>query len=101
MKRYRGIGLMSGTSLDGVDLAYCEFTEKEGAWSFELLAAETFPYDEQWYARLRCVDDQSAEVYAKTHVYFGHHLGRVLAEFIERNELKPQFVASHGQTIFH
>ena len=101
MRRYTGIGLMSGTSLDGIDMAYCEFTEDEGKWSFELLAAETIGYDEQWYARLRCLDEQDALAYAKTHVYFGHHLGRTLKEFIRRNELKPQFVASHGQTIFH
>lgn len=101
MKYYRGIGLMSGTSLDGADLAYCEFSEQEDHWSFELLAAETIPYDEQWYARLACLDDQSAEVFAKTNVYLGHYLGRIVADFIDRNELKPHFVASHGHTIFH
>lgn len=101
MRRYTGIGLMSGTSLDGIDLAYCEFTENDGAWQFELLAAETIGYDEQWYARLRCLDTQDALAFARTHVYYGHLLGRTLREFIDRNELKPQFVASHGQTIFH
>lgn len=101
MKRYTGIGLMSGTSLDGIDLAYCEFAETETGWKFELLAAETIAYDEQWYARLRCLDEQDARAYARTHVYYGHLLGRVLKDFIERNELKPNFVASHGQTIFH
>ncbi len=101
MKRYNGIGLMSGTSLDGIDLAYCEFAETDGRWRFELLAAETIAYDEQWYARLRCLDEQDALAYARTHVYYGHLLGKVLRGFIERNELKPSFVASHGQTIFH
>lgn len=101
MKRYTGIGLMSGTSLDGIDLAYCEFWEVDGQWRFELLAAETIGYDEQWYARLRCLDEQDALAYARTHTYYGHLLGRTLRDFIERNELKPQFVASHGQTIFH
>jgi anhydro-N-acetylmuramic acid kinase len=101
MKYYRGIGIMSGTSLDGVDMAYCEFAEREDHWAFELLTAETIPYDEQWYARLACLDEQSAEVFAKTNVYYGHYLGRITADFIERNELKPHFVASHGHTIFH
>jgi anhydro-N-acetylmuramic acid kinase len=101
MKRYNGIGLMSGTSLDGIDLAYCEFTEDDDRWRFELLVAETIGYDEQWYARLRCLDEQDARTYARTHVYYGHLLGRTLRDFIDRNELRPQFVASHGQTIFH
>ena len=47
---YRGVGLMSGTSLDGVDLAYCEFREEQGKWQFDLLDAETIPYDETWQA---------------------------------------------------
>lgn len=101
MKRINGIGLMSGTSLDGIDLAYCEFTEQASGWRFELLAAETVAYDEQWYARLRCLDEQDARTFARTHVYYGHLLGRTLRDFIDRNELKPTFVASHGQTIFH
>jgi anhydro-N-acetylmuramic acid kinase len=101
MKRYNGIGLMSGTSLDGIDLAYCEFWENEHGWRFELLGAETIAYDEQWYARLRCLDTQDARTFARTHVYYGHLLGRTLRSFIDRNELKPDFVASHGQTVFH
>ena len=100
-RSYMGIGLMSGTSLDGIDLAACTFEEGPDGWRFHLDVAETVPYDEKWYARLRCLDEQDAVAYAKTHVYFGHHLGRVVADFIARHGLQPEFVASHGQTIFH
>jgi anhydro-N-acetylmuramic acid kinase len=100
-RSYTGIGLMSGTSLDGVDLACCRFEEGPDGWQFSLECAETVPYDEKWYARLRCLDEQDAAAYAKTNVYFGHHLGRILADFIVRHGLQPDFVASHGQTIFH
>ena len=101
MKTYRGIGLMSGTSLDGIDLAYCEFQEQEGTWTFDLLATESIPMDEQWYARLRCLDTVDARTFARTDVYFAHYLGQVLTTFIDKYEVRPQFVASHGQTIFH
>ena len=101
MPTYQGIGLMSGTSLDGIDLAHCAFTETDGNWTFELLHAETIPFDEKWYARLRCLDDQSAAAFAKTNVYFGHHLGRTVVDFCKQHKIRPQFVASHGQTIFH
>lgn len=101
MASYRGIGLMSGTSLDGIDLVYCEFREEQGFWAMELLTSETVPIEEKWYARLRCLDTADARTYAKTHVYFGHHLGRTVRDFIARHQLNPQFVASHGQTIFH
>ncbi len=111
MKSWRGIGLMSGTSLDGVDLAYCEFSESDvsesdgsesdGKWSFELLIGETVPLDEKWVARLAYLDQVDARTYARTDVYWGHHLGRLVADFIQRHGIQPQFVASHGQTIFH
>lgn len=98
---YRGIGVMTGTSMDGIDMASCVFRETETGWEHELEVAETHPFDDKWYARLSCLDTQSAETYAKTNVYFGHVLGRAVAGFIEKHSLKPQFVASHGQTIFH
>lgn len=100
-KEYHGIGLMSGTSLDGIDLAYCRFTESDKNWTFELLHAETVDLDPKWHDRLVCLPEQDAVTFAKTHVYLGHYLGQVTADFIARNQLSPQFVASHGQTIFH
>lgn len=92
---------MSGTSLDGIDLAYCRFSEGENGWDFELLNAETLPFPEKWAARLMAVDIQNAEVFAKTNVYFGHFLGQTVNHFQKKHQIQPEFVASHGQTIFH
>ncbi len=44
---YNVVGVMSGTSLDGIDLAYVNFTSSEG-WSYKILAAETVPYPSEW-----------------------------------------------------
>lgn len=102
MGKYVGIGMMTGTSLDGIDLVAVAFEENElGNWRFEILQSEEIPLDEKWYARLRCLDTADARTYARTHVYWGHHLGKVLADFIQRNQLEVQFAAAHGQTIFH
>ncbi|RMG26340.1 MAG: anhydro-N-acetylmuramic acid kinase [Bacteroidetes bacterium] len=102
MKQYQGIGMMSGTSMDGLDIVCCKFTEEEPEqYQYELLAAETIDFDPKWEARLKHLPAQPAEVYAKTDVYFGHWLGRQVKAFIERHGLQPDFVASHGQTIFH
>jgi anhydro-N-acetylmuramic acid kinase len=101
MKSYKVIGLMSGSSLDGVDLAYCEFRLDGEQIDFDLLIAETIPFDETWISRLQHLPTQNALTFAKTHVYFGHYLGELLNDFIKRCAITPDFIASHGHTIFH
>lgn len=92
---------MSGTSMDGVDLAYCEISENAGQWSFEIKAAETVPYDDKWRIRLSQLGKQSALIFVKTDTFYGHYLGQLTKSFVERNQLQPDFVSSHGHTIFH
>lgn len=99
--KYKCIGLMSGSSLDGIDLAYCEFTEEQGKWSFTMPVVEQIPMPERWVARLAHLPKQSALNYVKTHSYLGHYFGEVLKSFIDKNDLSPDFIASHGHTIFH
>jgi len=101
MKKHRIIGVMSGTSLDGVDLAYCEFEETAEGYSFTLGACETVPYPETWLNRLKSMPGASAMEYAETHTSYGKYLGRLIRDFISRNQLSVDFVASHGHTIFH
>lgn len=92
---------MTGTSMDGIDLACCDFIAENGGWRFELVQAESVPMDPQWGSRLQNLFGQTAEVYAKTDVYFAHYLGENIQTFIQKYDLQPDFVASHGQTIFH
>lgn len=100
-KTYQGIGLMSGTSMDGLDIACCTFTEEGDSYTFHLDAVRQVDFGETWTTRLLCLMDQSAEVYAKTNVYFGHWMGEQIRDFIRDHKLEPDFVATHGQTIFH
>ena len=100
---YYIIGLMSGSSLDGLDIAYCKF-ELEGnkVYDWQLLAAETIPYDEMWQARLAHLPTQSALILAKTDVYFGYYMGELVQSFIAKYKIeKIDAIASHGHTIFH
>jgi len=98
---YYVIGLMSGTSLDGLDMTYCHFRFDDGKWFFRVLAAETVSYSPEWKRRLAGAETASALEYAKTHVEFGRLLGRFVRDFVERRQLPVDFIASHGQTIFH
>ncbi|HXH18461.1 MAG TPA: anhydro-N-acetylmuramic acid kinase [Chitinophagales bacterium] len=103
MKTYKVIGLMSGTSMDGLDIAYCHITEDEGKWTYKILNAETVPYPVKWKLRLEQLVLQNAVTYLKTHAFLGHYYGTEVKAFIERHQLDGQldFIASHGQTVFH
>ena len=92
---------MSGSSMDGLDIAYCSFRFSEQQWTFELLEGSSYPFEETWKNRLLLLHEQSAEIYAKTDIYFGHWIGKKLEAFMKDTGIRPDFVASHGQTIFH
>ena len=101
MNTYHIIGLMSGTSLDGVDLAYCSFTLDKGNWIYKILNTTTIEYSEDWLTRLTTLSQASApEFVAADHAY-GKHLGDLISNFVKVNHLTPDFVSSHGHTIFH
>lgn len=101
MKQYKVIGLMSGTSMDGVDMAHCLLSEEDGKWSYEITKAETVGYDEKWRLRLSKLNRQDAVTLWKTHVFYGKYLGRLIMNFVHRHRLEADFVASHGHTVFH
>lgn len=91
------LGLMSGTSLDGLDIAYCDI--RDGG--FELLAAETYPYPAQWVEWLSTLDKASAYQYCLVNVELGHYIGQQVNRFREAHPGPVDLVASHGHTIFH
>ena len=105
-KTYHALGLMSGSSLDGLDIAYCRFKVKKTAQQievihWEILQAETAEYTEMWQARLRQLPQQNALAFAKTHTYLGHYFADLVNDFLSRHACAPDFIASHGHTIFH
>lgn len=100
---YRAIGLMSGSSLDGLDIAFVEFQEQGGHWSYEILEAECSPYSNEWRERLEKAPGLAAKEYLLLHSEYGHYMGRRVNEFIEKYSLqyKVAVIASHGHTAFH
>jgi anhydro-N-acetylmuramic acid kinase len=101
IEKFRVIGLMSGTSLDGVDIVCSDFSKDKEVWKFSILAAETIAYDERLKQQLQNVENESALALAQLNVDYGHYLGKITREFIEKNKLYPAFISSHGHTIFH
>ena len=98
---YLVTGLMSGTSLDGLDIALCRFEKKNIGWEYGVLNAETVPYPAEWKDRLTGLTSATAEELAATHSDFGHWCGKYVHDFHQRIGRKPGFIASHGHTVFH
>ncbi|MEZ5083565.1 MAG: anhydro-N-acetylmuramic acid kinase [Bacteroidales bacterium] len=100
MEVYKTIGLMSGTSLDGLDIAYCIFIFDE-SWSFQIEKAVTIPYNKEMKRKLLSLADASAEEFLKADIEFGEYLGIQTSRFIRANHFVPDLISSHGHTIFH
>lgn len=101
MKETLAIGLMSGSSLDGLDLALVRFTEEEGHYDYSILEAETLPYPETWQQRLANAFHSSPEALRPLDKSYGAYLGDCVRAFADRHHVAPAFVASHGHTVFH
>jgi anhydro-N-acetylmuramic acid kinase len=97
----KAIGLMSGTSLDGLDIAYCKFTPSKQKWKFEILAAETISYPSSLIKSLSNAHDLDALSFWKLHIDFGRFCGNAVKKFQKKHRCKPLLIASHGHTVFH
>lgn len=95
------LGIMSGTSLDGVDLALCVFMENERHTGYSFLQTETVPLAPYWLELLADPFRLSGEELARAHVDFGKFLGEIARDFLTRQRAKPYLIASHGHTLFH
>lgn len=103
MHTYHVIGLMSGSSLDGLDIAYCRFVKNDAGWLFELLQTEVVEFTPEWVERLKALPQSNARTLWQTHAALGNYFGECAAAFIAKHNLtgKVDLIASHGHTIFH
>ena len=99
--KYKIIGVMSGTSLDGLDLAYVEF-DFENSWSFKIIKAETISYSEEWKKTLKNLVSNSSEELQIIDKSYTTYLALTINDFIKRNQiLDIDAVCSHGHTALH
>lgn len=100
---YRAIGVMSGSSLDGLDIAFVEFQEQGGKWTYEINEADCYPYTTEWTEKLKNAINLPAREYQLLHTAYGQYIGQEVNRFIESHQLhyKVAVVASHGHTTFH
>ena len=98
---YKVIGVMSGTSLDGIDLAYITFTF-DSIWSFKIEIAQTIAYNEEWLSILKDLVSFSYEELRDIDDGYTLYLSKVIQDFIETNNIKSiDAICSHGHTALH
>ncbi len=100
-KTYQVIGLMSGTSLDGLDIAFCELRLYNSKWVYDILEAETIKYTQVWLQILQDAPTLDGLGLALLNTSYGHWIGQTVNQFNNKHNLQPRLIASHGHTIFH
>lgn len=98
---YQIIGLMSGSSLDGIDLAHCSFESHGKNLHWKLNAASTLPFSKEWTNKLLELTQSNSKTLLAAHAAFGRYLGEQVNHFLQEQQLNCDIVASHGHTIFH
>ena len=99
---YNVLGVMSGTSLDGVDLAHLKFQLNDKKWTFEILESETIDYSQSWINHLKSAVDYSEIALNKLNIGYTKLLASTISTFIENHKIENiDAVCSHGHTILH
>jgi len=99
--KYRVTGLMSGSSLDGVDLAFCEFWRDHDTWDFRIIQAETISYPARLKTRIEeCASLEEDEI-MELDGTLGEYFAEIVSAFHCRHKVIPDLIASHGHTFFH
>ena len=95
------LGIMSGTSLDGVDLAICNISESDGKYNYKIVEARTYAYAGAWRLKLDSAIGLSDNSLSLLDEEYGNYLAEMVLEFLKTSKVKPQLIASHGHTVFH
>ena len=101
MRDFKVIGLMSGSSLDGLDIAYVNFSHDNKKWFFQIVEAGNVPYTDEWKKKLSEAFNKNESELKELDIEYGKYLGSITKKFIKKYELEPKLIASHGHTIFH
>lgn len=96
---WNALGVMSGSSLDGLDLALCSFALQNGSWTFTIEEATTLPYSPEFRDRLLGAMGGSALDLARLHRDLGTFIGTACHDFL--NGRLVDVIGSHGHTLFH
>lgn len=100
-KDFAALGIMSGTSLDGLDLALCRFRFQKGKWSFVLLKQSTVSYSGSWKKKLAEAHLLTGRELMKADTDYARYLASEVTRFLKGSRVLPAIIGSHGHTVFH
>ncbi len=100
MKKFDVVGLMSGTSLDGLDIAFVRFLYNT-RWTFEVIQCQSIPYENELIKHLGHAPEMSALELKKLDIHYGKWIGERVKEFNHSYNFNPELIVSHGHTVFH
>ena len=89
---------MSGTSIDGIDLAITTFL-KNKSWHFNIEKCKTIEYSKYWRTKLAYLHNEKYKIIKKVDKEFGEHIAQVTNNFLGNEKI--DFISCHGHTIFH
>lgn len=94
---------MSGSSLDGLDIAHVQLDEVRGKWSFQILHCKCVHYSAEWQTDLKRATNMHVAEFLRLNSRYGQYIAQQVNEFISEFDLAHQvhFIASHGHTVFH
>tara|TARA_B110000881_G_C18545687_1_gene501075 strand:+ start:109 stop:1173 length:1065 start_codon:yes stop_codon:yes gene_type:complete len=95
------IGLMSGTSLDGLDICFVSF-KKSNYSKYNIINSKTYSYNEKWIEKLKKSIFLNKQELKKIDIEYGTLISNYLKEFISEFSIdKIDLISSHGHTVFH
>lgn len=104
LKNMQILGLMSGTSLDGLDIALCEFIPDANKLTFKIKKATTLPYTKKWKTQLTNAPRLNGLELLKLHYAYGKYIGEQVNHFLAHTNISANTInaiSSHGHTVFH
>ncbi|HUH26485.1 MAG TPA: anhydro-N-acetylmuramic acid kinase [Flavobacterium sp.] len=101
-ENYKVLGVMSGTSLDGIDCAVVEFTFEKGYWTYRFVFGETISYTDEWVTKLQNAVHLNETDLHLLNIEYTYFLAELLNEFIVEHHCDDlDLIASHGHTVLH
>lgn len=100
VNEYHIIGIMSGSSLDGLDVSLTKFNHTTH-WQFEIIQAVTIPIPDHLKTQLRSSTNLGAREISLLDLQYGEWIGEELTKWISRFSMTPDLIGIHGHTVFH